>query len=210
MDVTTGFYTQEVWTWWFAVYLYLGGLGAAVLSVTFLTDMFIKPHRDLVLWGVWSGVVMLSLGSSMLFLHLLDHLAVIHVLNPMVLINQPNAWIAWGTQFIVWMMVWGVLYALPYMQESEFFGRIPVVKNILTWGLVRKIGAACSKYKLLLGWLASINGIGTVIYTGLLLQSFPAVACGITRGSFAVQRIGLLHRPGVSVAGTEYGNQKAG
>ena len=29
MDVTTTFYTQDIWTWWFAVYLYTGGLGAA-------------------------------------------------------------------------------------------------------------------------------------------------------------------------------------
>ncbi len=176
MDVTTSFYTQDIWTWWLALYLYFGGLGAAVLTTTFLTDMYMKPHPELVLWGTWSGVVMLSLGSSMLFLHLLDHMAVIHVLNPMVLINQPTAWIAWGTQFIVWMMVWGVLYSLPYMLDSEFFNRIPIVKHILTWGLVQKIGRTCGRHCRLCGWLATINGIGTVVYTGLLLQSFPAVA----------------------------------
>jgi len=187
MDVTTGFYTQDIWTWWLALYLYLGGLGAATLTTTFLTDMYIKPHRELVLWGTWSGIIMLCLGSAMLFLHLLDHVAVIHVLNPMVLINQPNAWIAWGTQFIVWMMVWGFLYALPYMMDSPFFSRIPIVKNILGWRLVQKIGRTCGRHCRLCGWLATINGIGTVVYTGLVLQSFPAVAlwhlrwlCGIT------------------------------
>jgi len=183
MDVTTSFYTQDLWTWWFAIYLYFGGLGAATLTTTFLTDMYMKPHRGLVLWGTWSGVVMLSLGSSMLFLHLLDHMAVIHVLNPLVFFNQPTALIAWGTQFIVWMMVWGVLYSLPHMMESEFFGRIPLVKDILKWSLVQKLGNFVSKYSRILGWLAAANGIGTVVYTGLLLQSFPAVA--------------LWHNPGV-------------
>jgi polysulfide reductase chain C len=183
MDVTTGFFTQDIWTWWLAIYLYFGGLGAATLTTTFLTDMYLKPHRELVLWGAWSGIVMLSIGSGMLFLHLLDHMAVIHVLNPMVLINQPTAWIAWGTQFIVWMMVWGFLYSLPYMIESEFFGRIPIVKNVLAWSLIQKIGHTIHRHKRLVGWLATINGIGTVIYTGLLLQSFPAVA--------------LWHNPGV-------------
>lgn len=183
MDVTTGFYTQDIWTWWLAVYLYFGGLGAATLTTTFLTDMYMKPHPELVLWGAWSGIVMLSLGSAMLFLHLLDHMAVIHVLNPMVLINQPTAWIAWGTQFIVWMMVWGLLYSLPHMMESPFFNRIPILKNILAWRLVQKIGSTCGRHCRICGWLASINGIGTVIYTGLLLQSFPAVA--------------LWHNPGV-------------
>jgi len=39
MDTTMTFATQHIWTWWIAVYLYLGGLGAATLVVTFLTDM---------------------------------------------------------------------------------------------------------------------------------------------------------------------------
>jgi formate-dependent nitrite reductase membrane component NrfD len=106
MEVNMTYATQGIWTWWFAIYLYTGGLGAATLAVTFLTDMYLKPHRNLVLWGAGSGVVLLSLGSLMLFWHLLDHLAAIHVLNPLAMINQPTAWIAWGTQFILWMMIW--------------------------------------------------------------------------------------------------------
>ncbi len=183
MDVTMSFYTQDIWTWWLALYLYFGGMGAAVLVVAFLTDMYMKQHKELVIWGAISGVVMLSLGSLMLFIHLLDHLAVIHVLNPFVLFLNPSAWIAWGTQFIVWMMVWGVLYTLPYLVESPFFNRLPLVKSILQWGLVKKIADLCLRFHKLLGWLATVNGIGTAVYTGLLLQSFPAVA--------------LWHNPGV-------------
>ena len=96
MGVNMSYATQDIWTWWFAVYLYTGGLGAATLAVTFLTDMYLKPHRNLVLWGAGAGVVLLSVGSGMLFLHLLDHLGAIHVLNPLAIINQPTAWIAWG------------------------------------------------------------------------------------------------------------------
>ncbi len=183
MDVTMSFQTQDIWTWWFALYLYFGGMGAAVLVVSFLTDMYIKQHKDLVLWGAVSGVIMLSLGSLLLFIHLLDYLAVIHVLNPLVFFLNPSAWIAWGTQFIIWMMVWGVLYALPYLVESAFFNRMPVVKTILQWGLVKKIADLCLRFHKLLGWLATVNGIGTAVYTGLVLQSFPAVA--------------LWHNPGV-------------
>ncbi len=183
MDATVNFYTQDVWTWWIAIYLYFGGLGAATLAVTFLTDMYMKPHRDLVLWGAFSGVVLLALGSLMLFSHLLDHRAVLHVLNPMVLINKPDAWIAWGTQFIIWMMFWGVLYALPYMYLSSFFDKVPVVNWLLERPLVNKIAQLSSKYRKMVGWLATVNGVGVAVYTGLLLQSFPAVA--------------LWHNPGV-------------
>ncbi len=184
MDINMTFATQEIWTWWIAVYLYLGGLGAATLVVTFLTDMYLKPHRDLVLWGAFSGIVMLGLGSLMLFIHLLDHRAVLNVLNPLVLIRHPHAWIAWGTQFIIWMMWWGLFYALPYMIDSPQLNRIPLLRRLLKAGFIAKLsGRCCLRFHKTIGWLATINGIGVAVYTGLLLQSFPAVA--------------LWHNPGV-------------
>ena len=75
----------------------------------------------------------------MLFGHLLHHLAAIHILNPLVFFKKPDAWIAWGTQFIIWMMVWGVLYALPYARETPFLTRLPLIGKVLEWGLVIKI-----------------------------------------------------------------------
>jgi len=168
--------TQNIWTWWIAVYLYTGGLGAATLAVTFLTDMYLKPHRNLVLWGAGAGVVLLAVGSLMLFGHLLDHLAVIHVLNPFILFTKPDAWIAWGTQFIIWMMVWGVLYALPYMHIAPVFQKMPVVGPVLDSAVVGKITEISIRFRKFIGWMAVINGVGVAVYTGLLLQSFPAVA----------------------------------
>lgn len=177
MDVNTMTYaTQDLWTWWLALYLYTGGLGAATLAVTFLTDMYLKPHRNLVLWGAGAGVVLLSLGSMMLFGHLLHHLAAIHILNPLAFILKPDAWIAWGTQFIIWMMVWGVLYALPYARETPFLKGLPLLGKVLDWGLVVKISDAVQRFRKVVGWLAVVNGVGVAVYTGLLLQSFPAVA----------------------------------
>ena len=176
MEVNMTYTTQDIWTWWLAVYLYTGGLGAATLAVTFLTDMYLKPHRNLVLWGAGVGVVLLSLGSSMLFLHLLDHIAAIHVLNPLVLFTKPDAWIAWGTQFIIWMMVWGVLYALPYACETPLLRKIPLVPKLFDMPFVVKLCGIISDYRKVVGWLAVVNGVGVAVYTGLLLQSFPAVA----------------------------------
>jgi len=176
MDVNMTYTTQHIWTWWLAVYLYTGGLGAATLAVTFLTDMYLKPCCNLVLWGTGAGVVLLSLGSSMLFLHLLDHVAVIHVLNPLSLFNQPTAWIAWGTQFILWMMVWGVLYALPYACATPLFQRLPLLGKLLASGSLSNVCRVVGRFRKVIGWLAVVNGVGVAVYTGLLLQSFPAVA----------------------------------
>ncbi len=176
MDVTMSYATQEIWTWWLAIYLYFGGLGAATLAVTFLTDMYIHPHRKLVLWGAGSGVILLALGSLMLFSHLLHHSAVIHVLNPLILFKKPDAWIAWGTQFIIWMMAWGIIYALPHAKEVRLLQRTPVIRDILKWGLVRWLAGVVENNRKVVGWLAVINGVGVAVYTGLLLQSFPGVA----------------------------------
>ncbi len=176
MDVTMSYDTQTWWTWWIAVYLYFGGLGAATLVVTFLTDMYWKPYRQLVVWGTISGVVMLGAGSALLFEHLLDHIAVIHVLNPLVIFSKPDAWIAWGTQFITWMMIWGVLYALPAVMDATTAHRIPLLKRVLQWSLVKGLTAFSRRFTKTIGWLATINGVGVAVYTGLLLQSFPAVA----------------------------------
>jgi len=183
MDVTMTYHTQDIWTWWLALYLYFGGMGAAVLVVSFLTDMYIKPYPRLVLWGALSGIVMLSLGSMMLFGHLLHHVAVIHVLNPLILLRKPDAWIAWGTQFIVWMMVWGFLYAVPHIKDTKIAHRWQLTRKVWAWGTVVWLHDNCGRYAKLIGWLATINGIGVAVYTGLLLQSFPAVA--------------LWHNPGV-------------
>ncbi|MCG6862554.1 MAG: polysulfide reductase NrfD [Chromatiaceae bacterium] len=176
MGVNISYATQDIWTWWFAVYLYTGGLGAATLAVTFLTDMYLKPHRNLVLWGAGAGVVLLSLGSMLLFWHLLDHLAAIHVLNPLAMINQPTAWIAWGTQFILWMMVWGVIYALPYARTTPLIQNLPFVGQALEWDFVVKLSGLVERFRKVIGWLAVVNGVGVAVYTGLVLQSFPAVA----------------------------------
>ncbi len=173
--------TQNVWTWWIAIYLFLGGLGGAAVVVSCLTNMYFKPHKQLVVWGNISAFIMLSVGSLMLFIHLLDHWAVINVLNPMILITKPDAWIAWGTQFIVWMLVWSIIYTLPYLLETKFWTEMPVVGTILGW--FNWLGKLSLKLHKLIGWLAVINAFGTVLYTGLLLQSFPAVA--------------LWHNPGV-------------
>jgi formate-dependent nitrite reductase membrane component NrfD len=175
--------TQSVWTWWIAIYLFLGGLGAAVVVVSCLTNMYHKTHKQMVTWGILSAFVMLGVGSLLLFLHLLDHWAVIHVLNPLGLLKKPDAWIMWGTQFIIWMMVFSMLYAWPYILETPSITKLPVIGTVLGW--FGWVGQLSLKFHGFIGWIAIINGVGTIFYTGLLLQSFPAVA--------------LWHNPGVAL-----------
>ena len=178
MEVNVTYETQHLWTTWFAVYLYLGGLGAATMTVTFLTDMYLKSHKSLAIWGAFSGLITVGGGSALLFIHLANHAAVVHVLNPLAIFIKPDAWIAWGTQFISWMMIAGTLYILPYVIESPFFSRLPLIAYILKTKVVYRLGRITNYGRVhqILGLVASLSGLGVAVYTGLLLQSFPAVA----------------------------------
>ncbi|MBF0271903.1 MAG: polysulfide reductase NrfD [Magnetococcales bacterium] len=175
MEVMT-FTTQSNWTWWFAIYLFLGGMGAAVIAVSFLTHMYLSKTKELVMWGALSGVAMMAVGSGMLFLHLLNKWAAIYILTPWGVFHKPDSWIAWGSQFIIWLQITALLYALPFMVEKPRLLNWPLVGTVLKLDLVRAVAAKVAPIQGILGWVSILTGIGTVVYTGLLLQSFPAVA----------------------------------
>lgn len=174
--MTMSYATQAFWEIPIAVYLFLGGLGAATVVITFLTHMYYRPYKELVIWGALSGFVMLGVGTSMLLIDLLDPLAVIHLLNPMRMFDKGDAWIVWGSQAIQWMMILVLLYALPYMLESPFFNRLPLIKTVFGWPIVKKLSELILKFHKPIGLVAVFCGVFTAIYTGLLLQSMPAVA----------------------------------
>ncbi len=173
---TMTYTTQNIWTAWIAVYLFFGGMGAALIALSTMTDMYWQKHKGLAAWGTLSGFAMLGAGTAMLFIHLLDHLAVVHLLNPMAVVNNPSSWIAWGTQFIIFTQVTAVLYALPIMVETPTLANIPVLGRLLRMDLVKALAKAAEAKKSLIGWIAVLSGAATAVYTGLLLQSFPAVA----------------------------------
>ncbi|MBF0262604.1 MAG: polysulfide reductase NrfD [Magnetococcales bacterium] len=175
MMETVTFATQSIWTWWFAIYLFLGGMGAASISLAIYTDLFLKPHKTLVLWGVIGGVLMLNIGSMILFIHLLHHAAVLVLFTPFAVLNQPSAWIAWGTQFIMWVQIAGLLYALPYVRESPFWLDFPIAGRVVQSAPFGRVVDFARRYRRLMAWVAVLSGFGTAAYTGLLLQSFPAV-----------------------------------
>ncbi|MBF0110995.1 MAG: polysulfide reductase NrfD [Magnetococcales bacterium] len=172
---TLTFATQQHWTTWFAVYLFLGGMGAAVVAVSFLTHMYLREEKELVMWGAISGVIMMVVGSGMLFLHLLNKWAVFYIVSPYGVFHKPDSWIAWGSQFIVWIQLAAILYALPYMVEKPRLLGWPILGPVLKMPLVIQIAQMAKKIHPFLGWVGIVTGIGTAVYTGLLLQSFPAV-----------------------------------
>ena len=168
---------QVEWNWLVAVYLFLGGMGAMVMAVSIFAHIYKIGGSDngrLAWWGNWIGILMLAVGSAMLFYHLLNHLAVWRVLVGV--FYKPDAWIAWGTWFIIFAMIGAFWYTLPLTKK------MPVFEN---WRIYQWFKGLCQKYHKAIGWFTAINGILTAVYTGLLLQSFPAVS--------------LWHNPGIPV-----------
>lgn len=168
--------TQERWAGLVIWYLFLGGLGAALLAISIFSHRYYKASARLTLWGVISGEAALAVGSLLLLIHLLDPIHVWRILLPWNVFIEPTAWITWGTQFLIWAMVFGVLYIWPMLWKSPALRRIPLVTWWFEIGMVRWSAQICERFRTLLAWLTIFLSIAVALYTGLLLRSFPAVA----------------------------------
>jgi formate-dependent nitrite reductase membrane component NrfD len=77
-------------------------------------------------------------------------------------------------------MVLGLLYAWPLLLEEAWFRRLPVIGPWLSaWfdlPLIRWVGRWAQRLRFPIAWLTTFCGLGTAVYTGLLLRSFPAAA----------------------------------
>ncbi len=171
------YFGQEQWNWLVVTYLFLGGMGAMVMAIATLAHrlkLYGQDNTRLMVWGNLTGFAMLAIGSLMLFYHLLDHLAVWHVL--LGIFRKPDAWIAWGTWSIILGMIWGVVYAIPHMSFPKWLGFCQLLRFARWFG---------TRYAGLLAWGTVLVSVFTAFYTGMLLQSFIAVS--------------LWHNPGVPV-----------
>ncbi|MDR3390377.1 MAG: polysulfide reductase NrfD [Sulfuriferula sp.] len=180
IHMVTSLTTQDRWGVLVAAYLFLGGLGAALIAVSLLSDRYFHADRRLTLWGTLSGEALLGFGSALLLVDLLHPIRVWEILLPWNVLFEPTSWIAWGTQFIVWAMVFGLLYIWPLLLEEPWFRKLPVIGSWLEmWfelPLIRFVGRMVTRFRTPIAWVAILCGAGTAVYTGLLLRSFPAAA----------------------------------
>ena len=172
--VTTA--TQDRWAALVIWYLFLGGLGAGLTAISVLSHRYFKASTALTLWGVFAGEAAMAIGSILLLFHLLNPLHVWRVLVPWNIFLNPSAWITWGTQFLVWAMVFAILYVWPLLYRAEALRRIPVLNWWFGIGIVRWSAEVCERFAALLAWLTIVLSLAVAVYTGLLLRSFPAVS----------------------------------
>ncbi|MBU2732387.1 NrfD/PsrC family molybdoenzyme membrane anchor subunit [Acidithiobacillus ferridurans] len=174
----TSLIVQDRWATLVAAYLFLGGLGAALIALSLFSHLYFRANRAVTLWGTVAGEAFLGVGSALLLIDLLHPLNVWEILMPWNPFFLPWSWIAWGTQFIVWAMVFGLLYSWPLMIDEPWFRRLPLVGRWLNFWfelpLIKLVGVWAQKLRTPIAWVAILCGVGTAVYTGLLLRSFPA------------------------------------
>lgn len=187
---------QHEWKDLIAIYLFLGGLGGACLS---LASIAVYSKRILPIVAPWtsltlgkgatapekaqnvnrtftltmslSGVVFLGVGSLMLLFDLLHPEAVFYLLS------NPSSWIFWGTIFISLTLVFGAIYgwaqATPTLRWVG--GRLGDhwLGKFFHW--LSQVGHALQRVERFSGLVAGWFGFATAFYTGFLVSMAPAI-----------------------------------
>lgn len=155
---------QDTWGWMLAAYLFLGGLGGALATLSIGIDCFVRPNRRLAVGGALSSIVLLSIGSIILVFDLMQPLKVIYFWM------NPSSWIFWGIPFLSVAMICTALYVLPYLTEWPVIGAIS-----------KKLGFL-AKWQRWTGLASVLFGGAVAAYTGFLLSASQGIALWHTAG----------------------------
>lgn len=67
----TSLIVQDRWATLVAAYLFLGGLGAALIALSLFSHLYFRANRAVTLWGTLAGEAFLGVGSALLLIDLL-------------------------------------------------------------------------------------------------------------------------------------------
>ena len=150
---------QTIWGWQPALYLFLGGMGAAVFIVAAL--MHFREGEKLqktVCIGIWAGMVSLAVGLLCLVTEL------IHPLRGLMLWQSFSNFTSWMT-IGAWLAFCAIVvfFVAAILKTCRIVGKVPALGN-----LDGKIGNVLAVAGIILGF-------GVAVYTGILLMAAPGV-----------------------------------
>ncbi len=138
---------QEAYEWPVSVYLFFGGFGGALMTLSFIFHYF-QATAPLIGLTVISALILFALAGAFLVLFDLERpINAIYSLN-----NFTKSGISWDVILIVLNYVGGILYVVP--QYSNIFG---------------SIGQALAPFQMFFGAIAAIAGFLFPIISGGLL-----------------------------------------
>lgn len=147
------FEVQEAYEWPVAVYLFLGGLGGALISLGFVFSFF-QAAKDLAGFSILGGVVFFALaGMFLIFFDLERPINAIYSLN-----NVARSGISWDVVLIALSVGFGILFAVPFY--GEYLG---------------SLSQMLAPFQTFFGALAFIAGFLFPIISGGLLAGLAAV-----------------------------------
>jgi len=173
------FEPQHHWGVGVAIYLFLGGLGAAIgFLAAVYKQIFKKEDPSMFAWSVLLGVLLVNFGGIFLVLDMFVWESFIHghifeifkvflaFFGAAVFNGNFHPWIMWGANFILWFSVFGTLWALSQADRAA------ILKN---FGLFRKLASILKPLQSVWGWLTLLFAVGVMAYTGFLLSVAPSI-----------------------------------
>lgn len=142
---------QQVFGWFVALDLFLGGAGGGLFLVSFLLDLMGK-YEPIARTGSISGVILVFIGT----LFLIGDLGTKSKLYRLVL--NPSSWVSKGTWILTVFIILGLAYSLPTFQPF----------NWLPWNKASILGEV-------IGMIAAIFSAGVALYTGFLLGAIKSI-----------------------------------
>ncbi len=158
---------EMAWGFPVALYLFVGGMGAAAFYVGVIADIFSKGKlRDVARFGSYCILIPIVVGLLMLVIDLGHPFRFWHLMLQFYpttrIVFEPGAVMSWGVWvLVVFTCLCGVLYPLFWLAEEKFAEKLPILPM-----LKGKEG-----FRKLLGIAGLPFAIGVAAYTGVLLAA---------------------------------------
>jgi len=173
------FEPQHHWGVGVAIYLFLGGLGGAMVFLAVVNKMLLKREDpSMYAWSTILGIVLVNLGALFLLMdmfiwdsfwhgHIFEIFKVVYAMFGAALFRgNLHPWIQIGAITVGISSAVGILWALTMADRAAILKNIPILV---------KIGQALKPFEGLLGWTLLIFSTVLAFYTGFLLSVAPSI-----------------------------------
>jgi formate-dependent nitrite reductase membrane component NrfD len=173
------FEPQHHWGIGVAIYLFLGGLGGAMIFLAVANKMLLKREDpSMYAWSTIIGIILVNLGALFLLMdmfiwdsfwhgHIFEIFKVIYALFGAAVFNgNLHPWIQIGALTIAISSGVGLLWALAMADRAAILKDIPIVV---------KIANILKPFEGVLGWILLIFSTVLAFYTGFLLSVAPSI-----------------------------------
>jgi len=173
------FEPQHHWGVGVAIYLFLGGLGGAMVFLAVMNKMLLKrDDPSMYAWSTILGIILVNFGALFLLMdmfiwdsfwhgHILEILKVIYATFGAAVFNgNLHPWIQIGAVTVGISSAIGLLWALTMADRAAILKHIPILV---------KLANVLKPFEGILGWILLVFSTVLAFYTGFLLSVAPSI-----------------------------------